>query len=664
MNCRFLVCIPTYNNPTTILQVIKDVLISTPYPVLVVDDGSDIPIEKICTDVSPLSPRVSIYRHSTNQGKGLALQSGFKWALKKGYTHLITLDGDAQHLPSDITLLATVSQKFPWSLIVGDRNMEVPNVPSSSVFGKAFSNFWIKYQTDQIVKDSQSGFRIYPLFYIQTMKFLTSHYEFEIEVLTRLIWKGVDVQNVQVSVQYFPPEKRVSHFNKWRDNFRISITNTLLVCLSLLREPSSPLLGGLAVGIGVAVGTTPLIGLHTLIVLIISLLLRLNFVYLWLGTQISIPPLMPFLIIGSTQIGDFLLGPSSVLSSASSWSLKLFFGSLVLGSFLGTIIGSLFYFHKKTRYKSKTKLKKSETNPWSTQSQNHLGIKFLKVVMKFLGLRSTYFCLYFIVPYYYIFNGKARRSANEYWKIINPDLSFLHRQFKIYLQMTALAKSLVDRAYQISNETLQFTIHSHSNFQDLYSDRGKIFICTHFGGWDMAMYFFKTLGLKQKMLAVMYNAPGSSRQSSVNANDSQVNSLFYNEQDKSILKIKSYLDNRDVVALMGDRPVSKNFELIPFFGKLALFDTTAFRIGTICSAEIFCIFSYKIGTFDYQMSFEKLSTDKKEEPIIDLLMQYVIFLEHYLKKHPEQWYNFFHFWSELPPIMDTAKQPTSHTASQ
>jgi predicted LPLAT superfamily acyltransferase len=121
---------------------------------------------------------------------------------------------------------------------------------------------------------------------------------------------------------------------------------------------------------------------------------------------------------------------------------------------------------------------------------------------------------------------------------------------------------------------------------------------------------------------------------------------------------------------MGDRPVGKNFELIPFFGKLALFDTTAFRIGKICKSEIFCIFSYKTGPFDYKMTFEKLSTDQE---IMNQLTQYTSLLEQYLKKHPEQWYNFFHFWSEIPssaeiyasPIVnDSASQPYTNTASQ
>ncbi|MBK7962164.1 MAG: glycosyltransferase family 2 protein [Bdellovibrionales bacterium] len=193
-----VICIPVFDNPGTIVDVIEACLLETPHPIFVIDDGSQISVESLFkARCGPGEKRVSFYRDDQNQGKGQALQRGFVEAVRCGFTHLIAIDGDGQHVPAEIVKLERAAIESPWALIVGDRDMKSQNVPGSSVFGKKFSNFWVRYQTDVGVGDSQSGFRIYPLYLLQNMKFYCKKYDFEIEVLIRLIWSGVEVRKRQ-----------------------------------------------------------------------------------------------------------------------------------------------------------------------------------------------------------------------------------------------------------------------------------------------------------------------------------------------------------------------------------------------------------------------------------------------------------------------------------
>ena len=57
--------------------------------------------------------------------------------------------------------------------IIGSRNLTGDHVPGISLFGRKFSNFWVAYQTGLSVRDSQSGFRLYPLFAIQNYSIIT-----------------------------------------------------------------------------------------------------------------------------------------------------------------------------------------------------------------------------------------------------------------------------------------------------------------------------------------------------------------------------------------------------------------------------------------------------------------------------------------------------------
>jgi predicted LPLAT superfamily acyltransferase len=106
---------------------------------------------------------------------------------------------------------------------------------------------------------------------------------------------------------------------------------------------------------------------------------------------------------------------------------------------------------------------------------------------------------------------------------------------------------------------------------------------------------------------------------------------------------------------MGDRVNNHNFELITFFGKLAAIDTTAFKIALAKKSPISFSFGFKGSDQSYDLFItppllpHNFSSKGKQEALIDLTKQYTEALESFLKKYPTQWFNFFPFWSALPP---------------
>jgi predicted LPLAT superfamily acyltransferase/glycosyltransferase involved in cell wall biosynthesis len=630
---RFCICIPVYNNPDTIIGVVEACLKQTELPLLVVDDGSDQSVEKML----PADPRLHVLRFEQNRGKGKALQEGFTWAIQNSYTHLLTLDGDGQHSARDIPVMLEKARQNPWALIVGDRNMSVENVPPSSVFGKKFSNFWIKYETEKIVSDSQSGYRVYPLYQLQNMRFFRKRYDFEVEILTRLMWKNVEVVNVPVGVRYFPVEERVSHFHKWKDNFLITLTNIILVLISLLSRNRSPLKNSLALALGVFVGVFPIYGLHTFIVFLLSFAFRWNFVYLWVGTQISIPPMVPLLLLSAGLIHNKIF---------PNWFFSFSLLALILGfaAFLVT-------------YGMSAMRRKAKGPPSIVQiEERHLGIRIMDWVLKTMGLRPAYFLLYFIVPCYYLFHFRARRACSEYWKMVSPDLGFFSRQVKIFQQIHCFAIQMVDRAYQkiFAHRVFEFeTKFSLDDFLKRTQADEKGFVCVnaHMGGWDFAASLFSEHVRDKKIRAVIYGEAEAYKLEAQSHNQSY-SSLYFNQQSHGIVKLKMDLDRGQAVALMADRPVGKNLELVPFFGRLAVFDSTPFKIALMCQTKLCFIFCFRTKAGRYAIDvqlFDPATLDRgvsKEEMIYRMVTHYVHELEASLRKFPEQWYNFLPFWSQ------------------
>lgn len=112
--------------------------------------------------------------------------------------------------------------------------MDQASVPGKSSFGNKFSNFWFWVETGLKMSDTQSGYRLYPVKQMAGMKFLTTKFEFEIEVLVTSAWRGIEITEVPVRVFYAEKENRVSHFRPFKDFTRISILNTFLVTIALL----------------------------------------------------------------------------------------------------------------------------------------------------------------------------------------------------------------------------------------------------------------------------------------------------------------------------------------------------------------------------------------------------------------------------------------------
>lgn len=325
LNC--IVVIPTYNNAGTIAQVISDVAEYSDN-ILVVNDGST---DNTLCILSSFS-NIRVLSYEKNRGKGYALKLALKTAVETGFDYAITIDADGQHFADDIPAFIERIEQRPDSLLIGARNLTADNMPSKNTFANKFSNFWYKVETGQTLIDTQSGYRLYPLRKLRDMRFITRRYEFEVEIIVRAAWKGINVENVPVKVYYAPIEERVSHFKPIKDFTRISVLNSVLVLCALLfyypwrfiraltkenirnffnkqvlHSPDSNLRMACAMGWGIFCGIIPLWGYQMIFAAITAHFMRLNKVVVLVFSNISIPPMIPFILYGSVVLGATIL---------------------------------------------------------------------------------------------------------------------------------------------------------------------------------------------------------------------------------------------------------------------------------------------------------------------------------------------------------------------
>lgn len=363
--CKTCVIVPTYNNGKT-LQRVLDSLLAFTSDIIVINDGST----DNTTEILKSYPQFSQIHLPKNSGKGTALRTGFKKALELKFDYAITIDSDGQHFASDIPKFMDALEKDGEALLIGSRNMTQEGIPKKSSFGNKFSNFWFWFETGIRLDDTQSGYRLYPLQRIPK-QYYTTKFEFEIEVIVRSAWKDIAVKNIPIQILYDPNE-RVSHFRPFKDFTRISILNTILVFITIFyikprdffrkvkkkgirkflvenilesKDSNSKKAG--AIALGVFIGIAPFWGFQTIFVLFLAVLLKLNKAIAFTFSNISFPPLIPFIIYGSLKAGSYFIHSNAPLSFDRSLSFsdiqqnisQYLVGSFILATAMSIIFG-------------------------------------------------------------------------------------------------------------------------------------------------------------------------------------------------------------------------------------------------------------------------------------------------------------------------------------
>jgi len=235
-----LVLIPSYNPGNKVFETVRGARQQW-NPVWVVVDGSNDGTAEALQALAADDPGLRVLIRPKNGGKGCAVLDGATEALSEGYSHVLTMDSDGQHPPERIRDFMAASAANPACMVLGEPVFDA-SAPSVRVKGRKISNWWANLETlGAGVHDSLFGFRVYPvapLVRIMRSHFGMRRFDFDVEIVVRLSWSGVEAINLPAHVRYFRPEEGgVSHFNYVRDNVLLTSMHFRLFLGFLVRLP-------------------------------------------------------------------------------------------------------------------------------------------------------------------------------------------------------------------------------------------------------------------------------------------------------------------------------------------------------------------------------------------------------------------------------------------
>lgn len=156
---RVLVIVPAHNEEESLPVTLDELRRKAPgLDVLVVDDGSRDRTAQVARERG-----VAVASHAVNLGVGGALQTGFRWAVREGYSVGVQLDADGQHDPACLEALLEPVLSGACDVSIGSRYVARSGyrAPVARRLGMMLFSAVVRLSVGQRITDTTSGFRAY-----------------------------------------------------------------------------------------------------------------------------------------------------------------------------------------------------------------------------------------------------------------------------------------------------------------------------------------------------------------------------------------------------------------------------------------------------------------------------------------------------------------------
>ena len=198
-----VVVIPAYNEERFIGSVVIQTK-SYADTVIVVDDGSSDNTAVVATSAGAL-----VVQHETNQGKGVALNTGFAYARSLGADVVVTIDADGQHDSAEIHAVVDPVLCGDADIVIGSRYLiNRSEVPQHRVWGHRAFNFLTNQVSGTAVTDSQSGFRAFSPHALDKLSFSSAGFSVESEMQFIATDYNLRLVEVPITIYYHDAPKR------------------------------------------------------------------------------------------------------------------------------------------------------------------------------------------------------------------------------------------------------------------------------------------------------------------------------------------------------------------------------------------------------------------------------------------------------------------------
>ena len=119
-----------------------------------------------------------------------------------GFSHVLLLDGDMQHLPQESASLLAEAERSGAEMVLGERRFDRERMPASRYHANRIGSRVLSWFVGVPVQDTQCGFRVFRVDALRPLELTATGYEIETEMLVKVTRRGGRIATVPVTAVY------------------------------------------------------------------------------------------------------------------------------------------------------------------------------------------------------------------------------------------------------------------------------------------------------------------------------------------------------------------------------------------------------------------------------------------------------------------------------
>ena len=288
-------------------------------------------------------------------------------------------------------------------------------------------------------------------------------------------------------------------------------------------------------------------------------------------------------------------------------------------------------------------------NQWDGKSKGTvLGYKIFVFFIRKMNIKVSYFVLYFVAFYYFIFLKKSNQSIFYYFKQ-RLGYSYFKSKKMVFKSYYTFGQTILDKV------SISVGMKSRFSYEFdgieilkrlLQEKKGGVLISAHIGNFEIAEHFFSEIDVDFQINLVTTDLEHSAIKNYLEkiSIKSSVKTILIKDDLSHVFEINAALARNELVCFTGDRYFEGVKSLSEkLLGQEANFPAGPFVIASRLKVPVVFVYVMKEPNLHYHLYTREAQVNHRNEKA--LLKEYTENLESMLRRYPLQWFNYFDFWN-------------------
>lgn len=279
------------------------------------------------------------------------------------------------------------------------------------------------------------------------------------------------------------------------------------------------------------------------------------------------------------------------------------------------------------------------------------GIKFVAALARSLGRPVARAFLWIVTYYFFVSRPDRVRACMEFRVRAGASV----RPWPMLRHLLHFSHCALDRLYFLRGELDHFRVYrvGHEHLADLAEKkRGAVLLGCHLGSFEALRAASRAHNLPLFVVADFANAGRLNAVLSLFGDNSTTRFLDASTDPVAMgLKLKEAIDSGGLVAILADRAGQGRSVEVMFLGKMAPLPAGPYLLAAALDCPVYFTTAFYSAPRRYELLCEplfdriSLPRNNREQAVQSYAQAYAQRLERYAKIYPDNWFNFFSFWS-------------------